>query len=404
MARAKAATAPKGDPWLSRIVGDGEADPTELMAHPGNWRTHPDAQQEALASTLERVGYVTRIIVNKTTGHIVDGHLRVEMALAHGQPQIPVTFVELTADEEAVILATLDPIGDMAAINRERLRALVEQIDARGDTRLADLLATLRTQSRIQRFLDDPDAAPALRTVSHIKAGDVWQLGPHRLAVGDCRDTALLARLSDGYPLAQCVFTDPPYGVDYAGGMKPRTKLAGDTSTTLYEEALRRAQALVAEDAAWYVWYAANQAETALAGLRNAGLTTIATIVWVKNMVSFARGHYRWQHEPLAYAKGKRSPSWYGGSAQTTVWEADRPSKNEFHPTQKPVALAERAITNSTRVGDVVFDGFGGSGSTLIAAGRLERRCLMVELDPAYADVIVRRWQDSLAGGEPVKL
>lgn len=404
MARTKAATAPKGDPWHNRIVGDGEANPAELMANPANWRTHPDAQQEALASTLERVGYVTRIIVNKTTGHIVDGHLRVEMAVAHGQPQIPVTFVELTADEEAVILATLDPIGDMAAINRERLRALVEQIDAHGDTRLADLLATLRTQSRIQRFLDDPDAAPALRTVSHIKVGDVWQLGPHRLAVGDCRDTALLARLSEGYPPAQCVFTDPPYGVDYAGGRKPQPKLAGDGSASLYEEALRRAQALVAPDAAWYVWYADKQAEAALAGLRNAGLTPISTIVWVKNHVSFARGHYRSKHEPIVYAKWLRGPLWYGGSSQASVWEEDRPNTNAFHPTQKPVALAERAITNSTRVGDVVFDGFGGSGSTLIAAGRLERHCLMVELDPAYADVIVRRWQESLAGGEPVKL
>lgn len=200
------------------------------------------------------------------------------------------------------------------------------------------------------------------------------------------------------------VFTDPPYGVGYTGGAKPRKALEGDhVGTTIYSDFMVHLRKFASDQAALYLWYA--DATATAAATAEAGYVITAQIIWVKNNAQFVTSaHYKGKHEPCFYAHRKgKTAKWWGPNNEVTVWEFDRANKNEFHPTQKPVALAEKAITNSSQEGDVVLDPFGGSGSTLIACEQTNRYCRMIEIDPAYVDVIIKRWEN-LTGKKARKL
>ena len=196
--------------WRSRIVDSGEEAPDQLLANPSNWRTHGKAQREALRAVLDTVGYVAQVIVNQRTGHLVDGHLRVEEALSHGQPTIPVLYVDLSEDEERLVLASLDPLAAMATTDDAKLRELLAEVSVDSEA-LAAMLAGL-APAEPKDGLVDPDEVPEPPDEAITKPGDLWLLGDHRLLCGDAGSETDLDRLLDGVTV-DLLLTDPPYNV-----------------------------------------------------------------------------------------------------------------------------------------------------------------------------------------------
>ena len=382
--------------WESRIVGHGEAAPADLVGNPRNWRTHPKAQRDALAGVLDQVGWVQDVIVNRRTGYLVDGHARVAVAAQRGEASVPVVYVDLSEDEELLILATLDPLAAMAEADTDALADLLAAVTSE-DAALTSMLAELAKAEGLDTTVDgltDPDDVPDERETS-VQRGEVYRLGAHRLMCGDSTDAGDVARLMGGAQ-ADCVFTDPPYGVGYDGGAKKRDKLDGDhVGTTIYADALPNLRVAAADHAALYLWYADAHAAAAAAAAAAAGYDITAQIIWLKNNAQFVTSaHYKGKHEPCFYAHRRgKTARWVGPNNEVTVWEVNRAAKNDYHPTQKPVELCERALGNSTNAGDIVLDLFSGSGSTIIAAERQSRTCYAMEISEKYVQVCIDRWE-----------
>jgi site-specific DNA-methyltransferase (adenine-specific) len=227
-----------------------------------------------------------------------------------------------------------------------------------------------------------------------IVLGDLFEIGEHRLLCGDSTDSDAVARLMNGKK-ADMVFTDPPYGVDYEGGaMTKRTKLDNDQkNTNIYQEVLPNIIIFTNDKAPMYIWHAAGYADMA-SHLWDNNIEIRSQIVWNKNMAQFGAlsAQYKQKHEPCFYCfKKGNAPFWYGPTNEVTVWDVSRESKNEFHPTQKPIELSSRALKNSSKKGDCILDLFLGSGSTMVAAHQLKRKCYGMELDPKYCQVIIDR-------------
>jgi DNA modification methylase len=199
---------------------------------------------------------------------------------------------------------------------------------------------------------------------------------------------------------ADLIFTDPPYNVDYEGYTEDRLKIKGDRMSDpdfrqFLEAAFRSCRAAAKPGASLYVCHSSSWQREFQNALETAGFEVRCQIIWAKNTFAWGFGRYKFRHEPIFYAHvAGQSDAWYGDRSQSTLWEENKPSANRLHPTAKPVELIERALLNSSKAGDVIADLFGGSGSTLIACERRSRKARLMEIDPRYADVIVRRWQD----------
>jgi DNA modification methylase len=414
-------TTTKSPPWRSRIVGHSEVPPAELVPNPRNWRTHPADQQAALSGALAEVGWVAEVTVNQTTGHVVDGHLRIELALARHEPTVPVTYVELSEDEERLVLASLDPLAAMAEAEASKLAELLEGLDP-DDAALRALLDDLARENDLEslrRGLVDPDDVPDLPEPAdcYVEPGDLWQLGDHRLLCGDATNPGDVARLLTG-TTPRLLVTDPPYGVelnlewrdDLADERHERseghgnTGIAGDTRSDW-----SAAFELVPSLEVAYVWHADRHALEVGSGLERIGFVLRQQIIWIKPFGIPSRTHYNSQHEPCWYAVKKGSTAeWLGDTRQTTVLEAPSPKmmmggsdEEKFdHPTQKPAECMARPIRNHR--GDV-YEPFAGSGTTIIAAEQLGRRCYAIEIEPRYVQVAIERWQ-GFTGREAVRL
>ena len=241
---------------------------------------------------------------------------------------------------------------------------------------------------------EDDFAVPDGGTETDIVLGDLFEIGEHRLLCGDSTDCDQVAKLMNGQK-ADMVFTDPPYGVDYQGGaLTKRTKLDNDQkNTSIYEEVIPNLYLFTIDKVPMYIWHAAGYADMA-SHLGDNDIEIRSQIIWNKNMAQFGAlsAQYKQKHEPCFYCYKKgQSPYWYGPTNEVTVWDVKRESKNEYHPTQKPIELPERAINNSSKLNDIVLDLFGGSGSTMVAAQQLNRKARLMELDPKYCQVIVDR-------------
>lgn len=386
--------------WRSRIVGHGLESPADLDANPKNWRRHPRPQREALATLLDEVGWVQDVIVNRRSGLLVDGHLRVALAADHGEATIPVVYVDLGEDEEALVLAALDPIGAMAVADRDILESLISELpkDAQAVNTLLDAVAASAGLALDEPAagVGDPDEAPPSPPSPVTRRGDVWELGPHRVMCGDATSASDAAILLDGErPL--WTWTDPPYGVAYSGKTSAALRLQNDSAGTIRElldAAFAVTDTALEDGAAIYVAHPAGPLAIEFgAAFLAVGWHFHQTLVWVKDTFVLGHSAYHYRHEPIIFGwKGQRA-GWHGGRDQASVFEVARPKRSLDHPTMKPVALIEAHLRNSTARGDLGYDPFGGSGSTLVAAHRLGRRCAAMEIDPRYVDVTVRRWQ-----------
>lgn len=383
----------------SRIVGEGDEAPDQLLANPLNWRRHPKEQQVALEAMLRRVGWVQRVIVNKRTGHIVDGHLRVEVALRRNEPRVPVLYVDLSEEEEKVVLAAIDPIGGLAETDQTMLDDLLDGL-ATGDAELDAFLDSLRSESvDVDDGLTDPDDTPEIQEEAVTKPGDVWVMGPHRLLCGDSTSVSDMEKLCAGQAVDMWL-TEPPYNVAYEGKTKDALKIQNDAMgddqfRQFLRDAYVTADTVMKPGAVFYIWHADSEGYNFRGAAKDAGWTVRQCLIWKKQTLVMGRQDYHWKHEPCLYGwKDGSGHLWASDRKQTTILEFDRPSRNGEHPTMKPVALFEYQMLNNTKGGDIILDSFGGSGTTLIAAQKNGRVARLMELDPRYCDVIVRRWQE----------
>lgn len=383
--------------WRNRIVGHGAEAPDQLLANPGNWRIHPEHQALALEAVLEDVGWVGHVTVNRTTGHVVDGHLRVQRAIAAGAAEVPVVYVELTEDEERTVLATFDGIGLQAATDEDQLRALVAEIRDPIDE-LRDLFERMGADpgGNAPPAPDPPPPAdPPEEPVT--QTGDLWLLGSHRLLCGDSTDAAAVARLMDGEK-PDIVYTDPPYS---SGGHQESGKASGsigarggktiesdNLSTRGYQRLMDSALGHLREAHSvfifcdWKMW-TVNQDIAESKGYRVRNM-----LVWDKQQMGMG-SPFRNQHELCLFGSKIAGKIGDGRTPNLLTYPRDRKAE---HVTPKPIDLIVRMLNQVD--GPLVVDPFLGGGSTLIAADTIGRRCFGIELDPAWCDVIVRRWEE----------
>lgn len=407
---------PRGEPsvpesFQNRIVGFDMVPADQLQANPDNWRKHPQNQRDALHGSLSTLGWVKPVIVNQRTGYVVDGHERIWQALKNND-MVPVITVDLEPGEESLALAILDPLSEMAVMDPDQFMIVAGLVpeDLLTDPAIAKTLSELRslaaanvsTPASDGEGTDAPadmDRADALRDQWGTEVGQVWQLGSHWITCGDCTDPDVIVRVL-GNDKIDLVVTDPPYGVEYDGGTTVRTEIQGDTDRSLYGRALGTLAAFVAPHVALYAFYADGD-WSFVPDLIDAGWVVRRNLVWNKNLAQYGAlsQQYKQKHEPILYCHRKGSaPYWAGDSTEVTVWDIERPSSNDLHPTQKPPAVYERAIVNSSKPGDLVFDGFAGSGTILIAAHNTGRMAVGVELDPRFVAVAIQRWVDATGG------
>lgn len=371
---------------------------SEIRLNPKNRNSHPEEQIERLSKIIEYQGFRNPLIISNRTGLVVAGHGRYQAAQKIGLKEVPVMRQDFDSEEQEYAAQVSDNAIaywsdlDLSGINTD-LPDLGPDFDI-------DLLGIKNfALEPAEKDLGDPDAVPEVPAEPTTKRGDVYRLGKHRLMCGDSTNISDVVRLMDG-DLADLVFTDPPYGVNYDGGHaepgKRREKLANDDSTKIYDDSVPMMSSFSKDNAALYIWFAATKSLQVLQVLQDNNYEIRSWLIWNKNMAQFGAigAQYKQKHEPCLYCfKKGNTPYWDGPTNEVSVWDANRASKNEFHPTQKPTELSERAIKNSSPRGGIILDLFGGSGSTMIGAESCGRIARVMEMSPAYCDVIVKRWE-----------
>jgi DNA modification methylase len=429
VARKKQTTEPeKSNWWANRIMAYGERPASEFLPHEKNARRHPAKQRETLRGSLNTVGWVAPVIVSTKSGKILDGHARVEEALAKEKKQIvPYVEVDVTEKEERLILATFDPITGLATYDKELLESLLRQVTT-GDVAVKQLLSDLAQANGLSLLNEKPagaggddfDTSPN-PSQTRVRCGDLWQLGDHRLLCGDCTNEQDVTRLM-GKERAVLFATDPPYLVDYDGtnhpskwNDAPQTKKAKnkDHSDTyhdwdssadqsgLYEGFISLAvKYAIVENTAWYCWHASRRQAMLEAAWEKAGAFVHQQIIWVKNRPVLTYSWYMWAHEPcfFGWLRGQK-PKRCAADHPSTTWQIESAVfETTDHPTSKPIEIFAIPMRQHTQEGDLCYEPFAGSGSQIIAAERLKRRCYAAEREPKYCDVILRRWEAETGG------
>ena len=377
-----------------------------LIPYARNSRTHSDAQVAQIAASIREFGWTNPVLVDGENG-IIAGHGRVLAARKLGFEQVPVIeLAHLTESQKRAYVLADNKLAENAGWDDELLRIELEALQAAGfDLSLTgfadDELAALMAELAGNEGLTDDDAVPEVTDDPVSQPGDVWLLGEHRVLCGDATDPVALETLM-GSDLADMAFTDPPYNVNYANTAKDKQRgthrpILNDNLGEGFAGFLSAACAnlLGYSKGAVYIAMSSSELDTLQLAFRGAGGKWSTFIIWAKNTFTLGRADYQRQYEPILYGwRDGVDHFWCGDRDQGDVWFINKPVKNDLHPTMKPVELVERAIRNSSKTRDIVLDLFGGSGTTLIAAEKTQRRARLVELDPKYVDVIVKRWQD----------
>ena len=373
-----------------------------LIPYARNARTHSDAQVAQIAASIKEWGWTTPVLIDPE-GSIIAGHGRIMAARKLGFTEVPVMVAEgwsdaqkkayVLADNQLALNAGWD--SDLLALELKDLNENGFKLDLIGfdDNFLANLL-TDKTEG-----LTDPDDVPEAPANPVSMLGDVWVMGKHRIVCGDSTSADDVVKALNGVK-PHLMVTDPPYGVEYDPEWRQRAGVNTDTAAkgkVLNDDKAdwREAWALFPGDVA-YVWHAGLFAGVVADSLIACDFTLRSQIVWDKGQLVLSRGDYHWQHEPCWYAVRKtKKGHWVGDRKQTTVWQIPKPKKSETgHGTQKPVECMQRPIENNSSPGQAVYKPFSGSGTTIIACERTGRSCHAIELNPAYVDVAIKRWQD----------
>jgi DNA modification methylase len=384
-----------------------------ISPDPANVRKHSPKNIDAIKASLRRFGQQKPIVVD-AKGIVLAGNGTLTAARELGWKEIQIVRTAL-----AGVQATAFGIAD------NRSAELAEW-----DDKLADVLASLEAEdfpladigfdeADLAELVGDPepsdadaepqiDKAEELRAKWGVELGQVWQLGEHKITCGDSTSADVVKRLL-GDEKPHLMVTDPPYGVNYDASWREDAGLAGS--------GIAKGKVLNDDKADWhetwaqfpgdvaYVWHAHSQAAESILSFLRLGFDFRSQIIWAKSSPSIGRGDYHWQHEPCLYLVRKgRTGRYNGDRTQSTLWQIDKPKKSETgHSTQKPIECMERPIRNNSKAGDLVYEPFSGSGTTIIACERTGRKCRAIELNPAYVAVTIQRWAD-VTGKEPRKL
>ena len=365
---------------------------------------------DQIAKSLEKHGQYRPFVVNRgsSTGRpleVLAGNHTLLAARSLAWSHIDAAVVDVDDSTAKSIVASDNRLADLGGYNDAALFDLLDSLDDLSGTGygIADLEG-LRKDLFPPEVLTDPDEAPSVPAEPISEPGQIWTLGDHRLLVGDSTDLVAVRRLVGDSP-PDCVWTDPPYGVDYVGKTKDALTIKNDGAGgigDLIEKAIAVVVGVSKPGSPVYVAHPPGPEHAVFyKALHAAGVTVRQTLVWVKNVMVLGRSDYHYKHEPIFYGftpggngrRGRGGDRWFGDNSQTTVFAVDRPARNAEHPTMKPVALIDAMLNNSLPPGGIVLDPFGGSGSTLIAAHNRCSRAFLVELDPKYADVIIHRFQ-----------
>ncbi len=377
----------------------------DLSQDPANARKHDDRNIESIVASLRRFGQQKPIVIDMNN-IVRAGNGTLEAAKRLGWDSIECVETSLNGSDAIAYAIADNRTAELAEWDSEVLAAQLNGL-LTDDEALANAagFSTEEIEAMLSDLSDpaeiDEDEVPEPPVDPITKLGDLWILGEHRVLCGDSTKAEDVARLMGGVK-ADMMFTDPPYGVDYSGGVQfdgkggavtnNRERLANDNTTAIYPAFLPVALAVV--DGPCYMWFAGSKARDVYNAVHDNACEVHALIIWHKTNATYAamNAQYKQRHEPCLYFKPKGSTlRWCGETTEATVWSQDRDGINEFHPTQKPVALAAKAIGNHKASN--VLDMFCGSGSTLIAAEQLGRKCYGMEISPQYCDVIVARWE-----------
>lgn len=375
----------------------------KLVPYAKNSRTHSEEQIAQLAASIKEWGFTSAVLVDEEGG-IIAGHGRVMAARKLGMESLPVMVASgwteaqkrayVIADNKLALNAGWD--NELLALELAELGDLGFDVELTGFT--GDEIQALMPVE-INEGLTDPDDAPAAPENPVTRPGDVWILGKHRVMCGDSTSVDDLSKLTE-IQLVDMWLTDPPYNVAYEGGTKEKLTIKNDSMgddqfRQFLRDAYTAADTVMKPGAVFYIWHADSEGYNFRGAAKDAGWTVRQCLIWKKSSIVMGRQDYHWKHEPCLYGwKDGAGHLWASDRKQTTIMEFDKPSRNGEHPTMKPVALFEYQLLNNTKGGDVVLDSFGGSGTTLIAAEKNGRIARIMELDPKYCDVIVKRWQD----------
>ena len=382
----------------------------KLIPYVNNARTHSKEQINKLRSSLREFGFINPVIIGRDYG-IIAGHGRVMAAREEGINEVPCVFVDhLTeAQKKAYIIADNRMALD-AGWDEEILRVEIEALQAEafdialtgfGDDEIADLFGGDKTDVED----DDYDLTAALEKAAFVEKGDVWVVGRHRLVCGDATSEDDVAKLMDG-KRANLIVTDPPYGVSFKSTSGLTIKNDSMKDEEFYNFLYKSFANMVAHTengGAAYVFHADTEGLTFRKAFIDAGFHLAGVCIWAKNSLVLGRSDYQWQHEPVLYGflqNGKHR--WYSDRKQTTIWNFNKPKRNENHPTSKPLDLLSYPICNSSQENAIIIDTFGGSGSTLMACEATNRICYTMELDEKYASVILRRYVEDTGDADGV--
>ena len=374
----------------------------EVIPYPDNPRKNDNAV-DAVAESIKQCGYCSPIVIDEDNV-ILAGHTRLKALKKLKWKEVEcVRKTGLTEEQKKKYRILDNKTNELAEWDFDLLEEEIDGLDFDGFNFGFEMSEFEEPQTIIED--EPPEVDEENEPITQL--GDIWQLGEHRLMCGDSTDKATVELLMDGKK-ADMVFTDPPYGVSYTGGLqfkngtveKNNREMIKNDDVDIYEDVFRILSQF--SNGACYVWFADTKAATLYNAAEKYG-EIHALIIWVKNGGYGAlNANYKQKHEPCLYWKPKNAKlNFCGATTETTVWEVNKDGVNEYHPTQKPIALPAKAISNHDA--ETVLDLFGGSGSTLMACEQLNRKCYMMELDPKYCDVIIKRWE-TFTGKKAVKI
>jgi site-specific DNA-methyltransferase (adenine-specific) len=375
----------------------------ELIPFASNSRTHSDAQVAQIAASIREFGFTSPILIDGENT-IIAGHGRLLAARKLGLDKVPAIVLDhLTKPQQRALVIADNQLALNAGWDLDMLKAEIEDLNLDDfdisllgfdDKFLDGLLEPEPTAG-----LTDEDAVPNVPEIPVTCLGDVWVLGNHRLMCGDSTSIDALQTLTEG-AFVDMWLTDPPYNVAYEGGTKEKLTIQNDSMGDAdFRQFLRdsyiAADAVMKPGSVFYIWHADSEGYNFRGAAIDAGWQVRQCLIWRKSSMVMGRQDYHWRHEPCLYGwKNGAAHLWASDRKQTTILEFDKPSRNGEHPTMKPVELFEYQMLNNTKGADIVLDSFGGSGTTMIAAEKHGRHARVMELDPKYCDVIIKRWQD----------
>lgn len=401
----------------------------DLKPYENNPRLNEDAV-DLVAASIDEFGFKQPIVVDKDL-IIIAGHTRWKAAQKLGLETVPcIQADDLTPAQVKAYRLADNKVAEAAQWDLDALQFELEGLDNIG----FDMEPFgFETETFNEQIAEDDNFEAELPTTPMTRSGQLWLLGKHRLMVGDSTKRQDVEKLCSDATVDMIV-TDPPYNIDYTGGTKDAMKIENDNwgddegFIEFLKAAFENMRDQLKAGGSFYIWYASTQSKNFLEAAERAGLNIRQTLIWNKNTFSLGRQDYQWKHEPCLYGWKDGAAHYFvntrnlatviedaenqdidsmkkdelkdllksilGGCKDTTILDEKKPTKPDLHPTMKPIPLIARQIKNSSRTGENVLDLFGGSGSTLMACEQLGRRCFMMEYDPHYADVIIKRWED----------